>query len=121
MPEFTASKSMVKEVERVRVEIGGGAPFTSKILKEKKSRQARDGETVKLEELLQPLKKARTQPKRKAAPKSKASAKPSVEKECLEDIEADVGQGEGTTRARWWIDDLLACLVHAAGALTGDA
>ena len=113
LPEFTAQKNLIKEVERLRTEIGG-APFAAKMFKEKPKRSADADETaVSLQDLLQPKKKARTA-KRKAAPKqSSGASKP----ETLDEVEADVvDKAFGSSRKRWWIDDLLGSLIHAAGA-----
>ena len=113
LPEFTASKNLIKEVERLRTEIGG-APFTAKMFRDKPKRSAdADEAAVSLQDLLQPKKRARTA-KRKAAPKpSSGPSKP----ETLDEVEADVvDKAFGSSRKRWWIDDLLGCLIHAAGA-----
>ncbi|CAJ1353145.1 unnamed protein product [Effrenium voratum] len=116
LPEFTATKSLSKEVERIRVEIGGGAPFMAKVVKDKKGKQHAKGgdaeETMNLHDLLQPKKKARAAPKRPAVSHTQLESIETMEAE----VEQNSGTGAGSThRKRWWVDDLLACLIHAAG------
>ena len=119
VPEFTAQRSLGKEVDRIRTEIGG-APFMTKIFKEKsKKAQTEDEAVVSLADLLHPKKKARTVPKRKAAAKSVAGSSQGI-RENVDDVQADiVDHTYGSSRRRWWLDDLLACLLHAAGASGG--
>ena len=66
--------------------------------------------------------KSKGQPKAKAARKAKAkpkaaaagSGKPSEAVEDRDDIEGDVKMNMADSRPRWWLDDLLGCLLHAS-------
>ena len=119
VPEFAFPKQASKEIERLRTEIGGAA-FASKIFKPEKSKKSKaDESVVALSDLLQPpKKKQRAAPK--AGKKAAAKAKPgdNSQQESTTDIMADVEQTTGVNRKRWWIDDVLAALIHAAGGLT---
>ena len=115
LPEFTSQKNLAKEVERLRTEVAG-APFTLKLFREKPDKRKSDGDDcVALGDLLQPKKKARAA-KRKAVPKPKAAVGASSATETKEELEQDVVDHiYGSSRQRWWVDDLLSCLIHAAG------
>ena len=119
-------------INRLLTEIAG-ARFVDKLAgggnKRPTTRDASDGSALDVNELLQPKKKARkaSAPKRRAAPKGAAASAARVPTESKDDIEADVemsvnGQASDDatahSRARWWVDDLLSCLVHAAGGAT---
>ena len=122
LPEFGFAKHQPAVIERLKVEIGGSgnvANFCNKVCKTRKSKD-KDKESelaaMSLTDLLQPKKKKRVGgAKAKAAPKAAASSEAA---EGAATIQADVAQAGGTSRKRWWIDDLLACLVHAAGDLS---
>ena len=96
-----------------------GAPFVNKLSgtgkPNKKTSQGSDQPSgsgaVDVSELLHPKKKARKAAKAKA--KSKIGVTDGVAAEEV-DLEVFV---EGATRPRWWVDDLIGCLQHAAGGL----
>ena len=106
-----------------------GAPFLKHAAggaKGKRSAKQGDGDSsaitsVDVNELLQPAKKkARRAPKGKAKPSKVADAGPEANAQSLaEDImmqaDDDADEEGASTRARWWIDDMIACMVHAAG------
>ena len=107
-----------------------GAPFLKQAAggaKGKRSAKQGDGDSsaitsVDVNELLQPAKKkARRAPKGKAKPSKVADAGPEANAQSLaEDIimmqaDDDADEEGASTRARWWIDDMIACMVHAAG------
>ena len=141
LPEFMFGKHLPDVVNRVLTEVAG-APFLKQaVAASSKGKRAastaagnqagQDGQAavvpaVDINELLQPKKKARKGPKRKAAPASAAQGgdTPNTDPATLESLQEDVcmapagnvGEGgEVATRARWWIDDMLGCLAHAAG------
>ena len=99
-----------------------GAPFVEKMAggsKASKKKTAGAGEeeatAVDVNELLQPKKK-RKMPKRKAAPKSTAGPQESAADVQEEVVLGDADDSAAPTRPRWWVDDLLGCLEHAAGS-----
>lgn len=116
LPDFCFHKHMPAVIDRLRTEIDG-ATFTSKVLRGKK-RKAAESEGEEAEkpviaaEILAPKKRAKKAAKRKAAPKSA-----SENQEQEDAVMADVAQEGGCSRKRWWIDDVLACLIFAAGAI----
>ena len=119
IPEFIFTKHMAKEIDRLRTEVAG-ATFGFKISKSRASRDSKaenedEMSALSLQELLQPKKKRKTMAKKAAAkPKAKATT---MEAEDVEEIFADVEVGNSGSRKRWWIDDVLSALIHAAGLL----
>ena len=115
-------KHMPDILNRLLTEIKG-APFVTKVSgsgKASKKAQGNDRTSgagaVDISDLLHPKKKAR-----KASAKSKAKAaakKEDTAPEAEVDVEVAIdGPDGGATRARWWVDDLIGCLQHAAGGL----
>ena len=115
-------KHMPDILNRLLTEIKG-APFVTKVSgsgKASKKAQGNDKTSgagaVDISDLLHPKKKAR-----KASAKSKAKAaakKDDTAPEAEVDVEVAIdGPDGGATRARWWVDDLIGCLQHAAGGL----
>ena len=105
-----------------------GAPFVDRVTASKATKQTgTDAEktpatAIDVNELLQPKKRARkttTAPKRKAAAKSKAQIETENAMQLREDVVMTDGHNSsgGVSRPRWWVDDLLCCLAHAAGSL----
>ena len=118
IPEWTMQKHVPAVIDRLRTEIGG-ATFASKIFKtsskgDKSKEQAAEA-AVDINDLLVPKKKKRVTGGAKGKAKAKARAGSHDDKENIESILADVQQTGGVARERWWIDDVLAALVHAAG------
>lgn len=116
MPEFMFVKHMPKEIDRLRTEVNG-ASFGFKVNKAKGTKNSSNAddegnETINVHDLLQPAKKKRKTAAKKAP---KAKAKSQAEPEEAQQIFADVDVGMSGTRKRWWIDDVLSCLIHAAG------
>lgn len=116
LPEFAFSKHSAETIERLKTEIGGNvaASFCNRVCGKKRQAKEEELGALSLQELLQPKKKKRSA-KAKAQPK--AATSPDVPQESSDSIKADVQQTGGVARKRWWIDDLLACLIHAAGLL----
>lgn len=116
MPEFIFVKHMPKEIDRLRTEVNG-ASFGFKVNKTKGAKKCSNADddggndTINVQDLLQPKKKRKTTAKK--APKAKAKSQ--AEPEEAQQIFADVDVGGSGTRKRWWIDDVLSCLIHAAG------
>ena len=134
LPDFAFGKHIPETINRVVTEIAG-APFVSRLAaaasaaKRKHQQQAcadaqgeSQAQAVDINTLLtvQPKKRAR-----RAAPKSKRAATPKTtaapdadDVELVQDIVMgfDAAAGDdSTSRARWWVDDVFACLAHAAG------
>ena len=119
LPEWIFTKHMPSLIERLRTELGG-ATFAAKIFKTSSSAAVNkdtDNEVVDVTDLLVPKKKKRSNPKAKAKGKAKA-ATADDDKENPDEVLADVQQSSGCSRKRWWIDDVLAALIHAAGQMT---
>ena len=119
LPEWVFTRHMPSLIERLRTELGG-ATFAAKIFKTSSSAAVNkdtDNEVVDVTDLLVPKKKKRTNPKAKAKGKAKAAAQADDE-ENPDEVLADVQQSSGCSRKRWWIDDVLAALIHAAGQTT---
>ena len=118
LPEWIFTKHLPGVIERMRTEIGGGT-FAAKIFKPSSSasasNKAPDAEVMDVTELLVPKKKKKATPKSKAKGKAKAVGTQGDDQENVDGVLADVQQSGGCTRKRWWIDDVLAALIHAAG------
>lgn len=127
LPYFSFSKQQQSVIERVKVEVCAGAKFVEKLFaKQQKQGQAQgqhgSDEKLDVSEILNPRKKQRKNsagPKNKAQAKAKAKARASGDAADEEDADAlasAVSLGDfGSERARWWIDDMLCSIVHAAG------
>ena len=111
-------------IGRIMTEVHG-APFVQRVTGAGRSRgpaSAAEGgaqpSAVDINELLVPAKK-----KRKAASKRRAAAKSAAgngagANQTAEELQEDIALGEedgAPTRPRCWVDDLIGCLVHAAG------
>ena len=125
LPDFAFGKHMPDLITRVLTEISG-APFVrqaaaaSSNKSKRASQMAQASSTVDVNDLLQPKKKARKVAKAKA--KSKATNEADTPMAALDDdvqMQAADAAGDegGSSRPRWWIDDVLGCLAHAAGGL----
>ena len=118
MPEWTFTKHVPGIVDRLRTEIGG-ASFAGKLFKPPASARAQassDGTTLDVSELLAPKKRKRATSKPKAKGKAAKNRATDEDAEDVDQLLADVDEGSGCTRRRWWIDDLLSALIHAAGS-----
>ena len=124
LPDFLFSRHLPDVLNRVLTEIAG-APFVLRANKRKSAPSTAEPGTddvVDINDLLSaPKKKAR----RTGGAKSKAKAKPKASSEASAVDTTDVVMAggdtseatEGSSRARWWIDDVIACLAHAAGGV----
>ena len=130
LPEFAFAKHMPDVMNRILTEIAG-APFLKQASGAGKSKRAAPATAagsseattgaVDINDLLQPKKKA----KRAAGAKRKAGKSGAQQEDAsnvaIDDLQQDVAmQGENgdegiATRPRWWVDDVLGCLAHAAG------
>ncbi|CAE7405505.1 unnamed protein product, partial [Symbiodinium necroappetens] len=116
MPEWTLTKHVPGIVDRLRTEIGG-ASFAGKLFKPPASARAQassDGTALDVSELLAPKKRKRATSKPKAKGKAAKNRATDEDAEDVDQLLADVDEGSGCTRRRWWIDDLLSALIHAA-------
>ena len=123
LPDFMFSKNLPDVIGRVLTEIAG-APFIKQASSSAKGKRstaaasATEGEgTLDVSDLLHPKKKTKRVAKRKAAPKAstQGDAAPASAAELEEDVTMNDGQDGQSSRARWWIDDVLSCIAHAAG------
>ena len=121
LPPFSFGKSQPQIIERIKTEIAG-AQFVDKIAPPKKRvTEEDDAKGMDIQDLLQPKKKAK-----KAAGKAKAKASAKAAACPGEDAEDEQGKARaaaivsefGSERARWWIDDVIFCLSHAAGGFS---
>lgn len=120
LPAFGFAKFHASVIERLKTEIAG-AKFVEKLGSKKRAAaqvssaasgpgRADTEDKFDVTDILQPKKKAR-----KASTKAKAKAKPRGAGDAPEgDVEMAVAQEFGE-RPRWWIDDVLCCMIHAAG------
>ncbi|CAE7444488.1 unnamed protein product [Symbiodinium sp. CCMP2592] len=118
MPEWTFTKHMPAIIDRLKTEVGG-ASFVTKIFKPAASARAQansDGATLDVNELLAPKKRKRATSKPKAKGKAARNRATDDDREDADQVLADVEEGCGCSRKRWWIDDLLSALIHAAGS-----
>ena len=139
---FCFAKHSPDVLNRVLTEVAG-APFiksAAAAAERKAKRAAADQNTgasslptaVDVSDLLQPKKKARRNAPKGRAAKAKAKASASASgaggdvEMSVQDMEGDVSiampatgedddEGNGSSRPRWWIDDVLSCLAYAAG------
>ena len=122
-PSFMFSKHLPSVIERLKTEIHG-ASFVEKItkqinqkLKQHQPKQEDDQEEQKLDigDVLQPKKK---KARGKGKAKAKAAATPVADDMDDKPDEAPVQMKHadiGSERTRWWVDDMLSSLIHAAG------
>ena len=125
---FLFVKHMPQIIDRLRTDVAGAvfveklAQARMKALQQAAASNAMDdhadnqAKIQDINDLLHPKKRAKKsqQPKRKAAAKKSAQAPAATAAE--DELEADINvDGLGTTRNRWWIDDVLLGLAHAAG------
>ena len=115
LPEWIFSKYAPALIERLKTEIGG-ASFAVKIFKPT-DKAPQDAATVDVNDLLAPAKKRkRTAPKAKGKAAARSRQTDTGDsKENAETVLADVAEGSGCSRKRWWLDDVLAAMIHAAG------
>ena len=118
MPDWIFTKHMPAIIGRLKTEVGG-ASFVAKIFKPAASARAQassDGAALDVNELLAPKKRKRATSKPKAKGKAAKSRATDEDREDADQVLADVEEGSGFSRRRWWIDDLLSALIHAAGS-----
>ena len=91
-------------IERLKAPVAGAA-FVNKVTKTGSDPSKSKGQP-----------KAKASRKAKAKPKAAAagSGKPSEPVEDREDLEGEVKMTMADSRPRWWLDDLLGCLLHAS-------
>ena len=125
---FAFGKHLPDIFNRLVLEVVG-APFVVKLVKSSGKRAAAssvggsEGDVVDVASLLQPKKKAkRANPKKKLTGTGTSTGGGSSgqggEQEGAEQLTREVEMATGGvegSRARWWIDDVFACLAHAAG------
>ena len=125
---FAFGKHLPDIFNRLVLEVAG-AQFVMKLVKSSGKRAAAssvegaEGDVVDVVSLLQPKKKAkRANPKKKATGTGTSTGGGSSgqggEQEGAEQLTREVEMATGGvegSRARWWIDDVFACLAHAAG------
>ena len=115
--------------ERFKVPIAG-ASFIKKLFKSRKGQQVEDtdGHDGQKDEEAQeaseaPGKGSRGRGRGRGRGKAKAKAKAKSKAGVLDDLEeqkekdemmSDVKMDMADSRPRWWLDDLIGCLVHAA-------
>ena len=124
--EWIFAKHAPALIDRLKTEVGG-ATFAAKIFKTTakrgKAEEADDmsaAMAIDVNELLNPKKRKRAAGKAKAksAAKAKSQAKKKsagAEDENPDDVLADIDDGSGCSRKRWWVDDVLCAVIHAAG------
>ena len=116
MPQWMFTKHLPAVVDRLKTEIGG-APFVAKIFQataDRSNAKSTDSAVVDVNDLLVPKKK-KQRATSKAKSKAKAKAAAANTDEIEDDITADVPQAGGAARKRWWVDDVLSAMIHAAG------
>ena len=125
LPTFAFGKHLPLVIERIKTEIAG-ARFVEKIsnkqqLKKKQNQTSQETDPkLDINDVLNPRKR-----RKGGAAKAKAKARPTNtrdggEEEGQAEIESTVTVGAAdyaVERARWWIDDLLGCVVHSAGGV----
>ena len=132
LPTWGFAKSSPGVIERLKTEIAG-AKFVEKLFTATTRKgtttstdQNSDGNgasenlsKLDISDILQPKKKAK---KTGAGVKAKAKAKgragpagPEAEYDDVAGADAAVPLEHGAERPRWWVDDMLLSLVHAAG------
>ena len=115
LPPFSFGKHSPQIIERIKTE-ATGAQFIDKIGPPKKRTSDDDANSkgMDIQELLQPKKKAKKKAKAKSQPKAAACPGDDMEDEQGK-ARATVVTEFGSERDRWWIDDVIFSLSHAAG------
>ena len=129
LPTWGFAKASQGVIERLKTEITG-AKFVEKLFASSNKRgttttttdENGDGDSssagkLDISDILQPKKKAKktgSGVKGKAKAKSRANG-PEPEYDDVTGADAAVPLEHGAERPRWWVDDMLLSLVHAAG------
>lgn len=98
----SASTGNVNIFERLKAPVAG-APWVNKVF--------RSGDTKKTSVASNPSAKPKAKGKAKAKAKSASKA---ANSEDVSNVVEDIQMDHADRRARWWLDDLIACLLHAA-------
>ena len=120
LPDVEAlfSKFQQAVFERLKVPVVGAA-WVDKVFRKKntKSKENPAGPSGAQEATSTPKSKAKTKAKGKAKAKAKSSAAACVgdSVEQREDVLTDVKMDMADCRQKWWLDDLIGCLVRASG------
>ena len=125
--EILFSKHVPSMFERLKVPVSG-AGWVEKIFKtnrrEKKTKDDEgmlEGDASKTKAVASAKGKAKAKAKGKAKAKAKAAASNGTgDQEDRDEVVADVQMDVAGRRQKWWLDDLIACLLRASGRVLAD-